>query len=109
MRAPLRRFAASSCESRLGASGKRARAAKVMRDTDATITRVSRSTPARAARALAAAALLGAPIYAVLAGVPLLLFFAKGVPIAAIPVETDRKSTRLNSSHIQKSRMPSSA
>ena len=40
--------------------------------------------------ALAAAALLGAPIYAVLAGVPLLLFFAKGVPIAAIPVETYR-------------------
>ena len=25
------------------------------------------------------------------------------------PVDTDRKSTRLNSSHIQKSRMPSSA
>ena len=26
-----------------------------------------------------------------------------------IPLATDRKSTRLNSSHIQKSRMPSSA
>jgi C4-dicarboxylate transporter DctM subunit len=40
--------------------------------------------------ALAAAALLGAPIYAVLSGIPLLLFFAKGVPVAAIPVETYR-------------------
>ena len=29
--------------------------------------------------------------------------------ICAIPVREDRKSTRLNSSHIQKSRMPSSA
>lgn len=38
--------------------------------------------------ALAAAGLLGAPIFVVLAGVPLLLFFAKGVPIASIPVET---------------------
>ena len=37
----------------------------------------------------------------------------KAIPIvmanAADPVGTDRKSTRLNSSHIQKSRMPSSA
>ena len=29
--------------------------------------------------------------------------------VAGIVVQTDRKSTRLNSSHIQKSRMPSSA
>ena len=29
--------------------------------------------------------------------------------ITLLPVATDRKSTRLNSSHIQKSRMPSSA
>ena len=40
--------------------------------------------------ALAVAALLGAPIFAVLGGVPLLLFFANGVPIASIPVETYR-------------------
>ena len=31
------------------------------------------------------------------------------VPHAQIVTTTDRKSTRLNSSHIQKSRMPSSA
>ena len=30
-------------------------------------------------------------------------------PTPAAPVQKDRKSTRLNSSHIQKSRMPSSA
>ena len=30
-------------------------------------------------------------------------------PPAAAETDTDRKSTRLNSSHIQKSRMPSSA
>ena len=35
-------------------------------------------------------------------GVPIIFISAKGS-------ETDRKSTRLNSSHIQKSRMPSSA
>jgi C4-dicarboxylate transporter, DctM subunit len=40
--------------------------------------------------ALAAAGLLGAPIFAILGGVPLLLFFANGVPIASIPVETYR-------------------
>jgi tripartite ATP-independent transporter DctM subunit len=40
--------------------------------------------------ALAVAALLGAPIFAVLGGVPLLLFFANGVPIASVPVETYR-------------------
>ena len=40
--------------------------------------------------ALAAAGLLGAPIFAVLGGLPLLLFFANGVPIASIPVETYR-------------------
>ena len=35
---------------------------------------------------------------------------ADGIDLAGIRVvETDRKSTRLNSSHIQKSRMPSSA
>ncbi|MGH8245189.1 MAG: TRAP transporter large permease subunit, partial [Gammaproteobacteria bacterium] len=39
---------------------------------------------------LAAAGLLGAPIFAVLAGVPLLLFFANDVPVASIPVETYR-------------------
>ena len=39
---------------------------------------------------LTVAALLGAPIFAVLAGAPLLLFFAKGVPVASIPVETYR-------------------
>ena len=39
---------------------------------------------------LGVAGLLGAPIFAVLAGVPLLLFFAKDVPIASIPVETYR-------------------
>ena len=33
---------------------------------------------------------------------------APGVPVV-VRVEADRKSTRLNSSHIQKSRMPSSA
>ena len=31
------------------------------------------------------------------------------IPGTGYPMETDRKSTRLNSSHIQKSRMPSSA
>lgn len=40
--------------------------------------------------ALALAALLGAPIFALLGGVPLLLFFADGVPIASVPVETYR-------------------
>ena len=33
----------------------------------------------------------------------------KSVALAAMPGAEDRKSTRLNSSHIQKSRMPSSA
>jgi tripartite ATP-independent transporter DctM subunit len=37
---------------------------------------------------LGAAALLGVPIFVVLAGAPLLLFFANGVPVASIPVET---------------------
>ena len=32
-----------------------------------------------------------------------------GVPVATFAIGRDRKSTRLNSSHIQKSRMPSSA
>ena len=37
-------------------------------------------------------------------------FLPDGKPVAQIrPSATDRKSTRLNSSHIQKSRMPSSA
>ncbi|MFQ5985520.1 MAG: TRAP transporter large permease subunit, partial [Alphaproteobacteria bacterium] len=39
---------------------------------------------------LMAAALLGAPIFVVLGGAALLLFFADGVPVAAIPVETYR-------------------
>ena len=34
---------------------------------------------------------------------------AAGGPVAAVGITKDRKSTRLNSSHIQKSRMPSSA
>ena len=34
---------------------------------------------------------------------------AKTVRVKRLPVDQDRKSTRLNSSHIQKSRMPSSA
>jgi C4-dicarboxylate transporter DctM subunit len=39
---------------------------------------------------LLAAVLLGAPIFVALGGMALLLFFADGVPIAAIPVETYR-------------------
>ena len=39
---------------------------------------------------LIGAALLGAPIFVVLGGSALLLFFADGVPVAAIPVETYR-------------------
>jgi len=39
---------------------------------------------------LGAAALLGAPIFVALGGAALLLFFAEGVPVAAIPVETYR-------------------
>jgi C4-dicarboxylate transporter DctM subunit len=39
---------------------------------------------------LVAAALLGAPIFVALGGAALLLFFAAGVPVAAIPVETYR-------------------
>ncbi len=39
---------------------------------------------------LLAVALLGAPIYVVLGGAALLLFFADGVPVASIPVETYR-------------------
>ena len=39
---------------------------------------------------LAAAVLLGAPIFIALGGMALLFFFAEGVPIAAIPVETYR-------------------
>ena len=34
---------------------------------------------------------------------------ADGAPVARAQITADRKSTRLNSSHIQKSRMPSSA
>ena len=42
--------------------------------------------------------------------IPLLGRIAAGAPVlAAENIEEDRKSTRLNSSHIQKSRMPSSA
>jgi tripartite ATP-independent transporter DctM subunit len=40
--------------------------------------------------ALLAAALCGAPIFVVLGGLPLLLFFADANPIASIPVETYR-------------------
>ncbi|MFQ5958418.1 MAG: TRAP transporter large permease subunit, partial [Alphaproteobacteria bacterium] len=40
--------------------------------------------------ALVAAALVGAPIFVVLGGAALVLFFAGGVPVAAIPVETYR-------------------
>jgi tripartite ATP-independent transporter DctM subunit len=40
--------------------------------------------------ALSAAALCGAPIFVILGGLPLLLFFADGAPIASIPVETYR-------------------
>ncbi|MEE9220290.1 MAG: TRAP transporter large permease subunit [candidate division NC10 bacterium] len=39
---------------------------------------------------LVAAAVLGAPIFVLLGGAALLLFFAEGVPVAAIPVETYR-------------------
>ncbi len=39
---------------------------------------------------LVAAALFGAPIFIVLGGAALVLFFADGVPVAAIPVETYR-------------------
>ena len=39
----------------------------------------------------------------------LLLRGEEVIPLAPKAIETDRKSTRLNSSHIQKSRMPSSA
>ncbi|MFQ5538712.1 MAG: TRAP transporter large permease subunit, partial [Gemmatimonadota bacterium] len=39
---------------------------------------------------LVAAALLGTPIFVLLGGAALLLFFAVGVPVAAIPVETYR-------------------
>jgi tripartite ATP-independent transporter DctM subunit len=39
---------------------------------------------------LVVAAVIGAPIFVVLGGAALLLFFADGVPIAAIPVETYR-------------------
>ena len=38
-----------------------------------------------------------------------LMDFTKGIVNSAVDEKTDRKSTRLNSSHIQKSRMPSSA
>ena len=38
-----------------------------------------------------------------------LLCEAKGSRLAITATDLDRKSTRLNSSHIQKSRMPSSA
>ena len=40
--------------------------------------------------AVVAAALLGAPIFVVLGGAALVLFFAEGVPVAAIPVEAYR-------------------
>ncbi|MGH7855668.1 MAG: TRAP transporter large permease subunit [Candidatus Binatia bacterium] len=40
--------------------------------------------------ALCAAALCGAPIFVILGGLPLMLFFADGGPIASIPVETYR-------------------
>jgi tripartite ATP-independent transporter DctM subunit len=40
--------------------------------------------------ALIAAALIGAPIFVVLGGVALMLFFADGVPVAAVPVEAYR-------------------
>jgi len=39
---------------------------------------------------LLAAAILGAPIFVALGGAALLFFFAEGVPVAAIPVETYR-------------------
>jgi tripartite ATP-independent transporter DctM subunit len=39
---------------------------------------------------LVAVAVLGAPIFVLLGGAALLLFFAEGVPVAAIPVETYR-------------------
>ena len=45
-------------------------------------------------------------------GLVLLEALASGVPVAAFPVQApleDRKSTRLNSSHVSESRMPSSA
>ena len=41
-------------------------------------------------------------------GVPM-LFLHGGPGAGTFPMHRDRKSTRLNSSHIQKSRMPSSA
>ena len=37
------------------------------------------------------------------------IFFPKGNATAAIVASLDRKSTRLNSSHLRRSRMPSSA
>ena len=39
---------------------------------------------------LVGAAVIGAPIFVILGGAALLLFFAEGVPVAAIPVETYR-------------------
>jgi C4-dicarboxylate transporter DctM subunit len=39
---------------------------------------------------LVASAVIGAPIFVILGGAALLLFFADGVPVAAIPVETYR-------------------
>ncbi len=39
---------------------------------------------------LIVSAILGAPIFVILGGAALLLFFAEGVPVAAIPVETYR-------------------
>ena len=56
------------------------------------------------------------PLYAILSaedarhgGWDIQEFLATGEHDIARLLETDRKSTRLNSSHIQKSRMPSSA
>jgi tripartite ATP-independent transporter DctM subunit len=43
-----------------------------------------------AVAALIVAALIGAPIFVVLGGVALMLFFAAGVPVAAVPVEAYR-------------------
>ena len=61
---------------------------------------------------LALATALGAPIFTILGGAAIILFWGNGRPVSIMPVENyylDRKSTRLNSSHGGISRMPSSA
>ena len=54
-------------------------------------------------------ALLGLAVAQATVVVLLARAFEAGLVRASRPFDLDRKSTRLNSSHIQKSRMPSSA